>query len=131
MELHLKVIGFLLIGLSFIHVLFPKYFNWKEDLASLSLINRQMMKVHTFFLALIVFMMGVLCVSSPKLLLQTELGNIVALGLSIFWGIRLIFQLFVYSPKLWKGKVFETFVHIVFIFFWLYMTIVFWKVWIG
>ena len=39
MELQLKIIGILLISLSFVHVLFPKYFNWKNELKSLSLIT--------------------------------------------------------------------------------------------
>ena len=50
MEIHLKIIGTLLIALALIHLVFPKYFNWKTELQSLSLINRQMMSIHTFFM---------------------------------------------------------------------------------
>ncbi len=60
MELHLKIIGLLLMLLAFVHVIFPRYFEWKEELKSLSLINREMTYVHTFFIALIVLMFGVL-----------------------------------------------------------------------
>jgi len=56
MELHLKIIGSLLMVLSAAHAYFPRYFDWKSNLAPLSLINRQMMQVHTFFIALVVFM---------------------------------------------------------------------------
>ena len=51
MILHFKVIGTLLMGLALVHIIFPKYFNWKEELKSLSLINRQMMTIHTFFIS--------------------------------------------------------------------------------
>ena len=54
MELHLKIAGAILIFLGFMHIAFPKYFNWKKELSQLSLINNQMMYVHTFFLALTV-----------------------------------------------------------------------------
>lgn len=125
MEVHVRVIGFILIGLSLIHIIFPKYFNWKEDLAKLTLINREMMIIHTFFIAFVVFLMGVLCISAYQDLINTELGNIICLGMGLFWLVRLLIQLFGYSTELWKGKKLETIVHIVFSGFWLYFTVVF------
>ncbi|XMO85171.1 hypothetical protein AAFN75_10270 [Algibacter sp. AS12] len=125
MNIHLQIIGFLLIVLAMIHIVFPKYFNWKTELQSLSLINKQMFGVHTFFIALTVFLMGLLCLVSSEELITTSLGKTVCLGLAFFWGIRFVFQLFVYSSKLWKGKIFETITHIFFTFLWLYFTIIF------
>jgi hypothetical protein len=125
MELHLKIIGLLLIVLAFIHVSFPKYFNWKKELASLSLINNQMMYVHTFFVAIVVLLMGLLCFFCSADITNTKLGKQLSLGLFIFWGLRLIFQFFVYSPKLWRGKSFETAMHIVFSLLWIYLTAIF------
>lgn len=125
MEIHYKIIGFLLMALAIVHVIFPRYFNWKQELASMSLINRQMMQVHTFFIALTVFLMGLLCVVASQELITTPLGRIISLGLGIFWGFRLFFQFFVYSPKLWQGKPFETIVHILFSMIWGYLTTVF------
>ena len=131
MHIHLTIIGVLLIALALIHVIFPKYFNWKEELKHLSLMNRQMMTVHTFFIALMVFLIGVLCVTSTTELIETNLGKKVSLGIGIFWSIRLVFQLFVYSPKLWKGKRFETFTHILFTLFWIYFGTVFLSIYLG
>lgn len=125
MELHLKIIGALLIPLALVHIIFPRYFDWKQNLKSLSLINRQMMQTHTFFIATFVFGIGWLCFTAAPDLVATPLGRKVCLGLAIFWGLRLFFQLFVYSRELWRGKPFETVVHIVFTCFWLYMTVVF------
>lgn len=122
MELQIEIIGYLLIFLSCIHVIFPKYFGWKEDLAQLQQINRSMMKVHTFFIALTVFLMGLLCVTSAKDLLQTELGRKICLGLGLFWLIRLFFQFFIYPSSLWKGRRLETVIHIVAIVFWVFLT---------
>ena len=125
MEVHLKIIGVLLIVLALVHIVFPKYFNWGEELKSLSLINRQMMTVHTFFIALTVFLMGVLCLTSSTEILETNLGKKIALGLGIFWTVRLFIQFFGYSNELWKGKKFETSIHILFSFLWTYFSIVF------
>lgn len=128
MELHLKFIGWVLVLLALIHMVFPKYFNWRKDLALLSLINKQMMLVHTFFIALTVLLVGVLCITSASELQTTNLGKKISLGLGIFWGLRLFFQIFIYSPKLWRGKSFETIVHIIFTLFWIYLTYTFFSI---
>lgn len=125
MELHLKIIGIILLLLATLHLIFPKYFNWKQELSSLSLINRQVMYVHTFFIALIVLLMGILCICCAADIVNTTLGRQLSFGLFVFWGCRLIFQFFVYSPTLWKGKAFETAVHIAFSLLWAYLTTVF------
>ena len=125
MEIHYKVIGLLLIVLSIIHVIFPRYFNWSKELESLSLINRQMMYIHTFFVAFVVLLMGILCFTSATELLTTHLGKKVSFGFGIFWLARLYIQFFGYSADLWKGKPFETAVHILFSLFWAYFSIVF------
>ena len=125
METHYKIIGVSLVILALIHIIFPKYFNWDAELKTLSLINRQMIQVHTFFIALTLLLMGVLCIIGTHDLVETRLGKVISLGLGIFWGIRLFIQFFGYSPKLWRGKKFETTVHVLFSFFWTYLTIVF------
>lgn len=125
MEIHLKIVGVLLIFLALIHIAFPKYFAWKKDLAGLSLINKQMMLAHTFFVALTVFMMGLLCLFCSTELIETNFGRKILFGLGIFWVIRLFFQFFFYSKDLWNGKKFETSMHLLFTFFWIYFTAVF------
>jgi hypothetical protein len=125
MELHIKIIGILLILLSLVHSVFPKQFNWKQELSSLSIINRQLMYVHTFFIALVLFLIGLLCLTSASELVNTGLGKKFSLGLALFWIVRLYFQFFGYSSKVWKGKLFETIVHILFAVFWTYLSVVF------
>ena len=127
METHLIIIGYLFITLSFLHIFLPKYSNWKKELSQLSLFNKQIMQVHTFFIALTVLMMGILCITCAKEIATTSLGKKISFGLGIFWSIRLLSQLFWYSKKLWKGKNFETIIHILATSLWLYLTYVFFK----
>ncbi len=108
------------------HLGFHKYFNWKVELELVSLINRQMMIVHTLFIGLIVFLIGVLCFFHSSELLSSELGHTLSIGLALFWTLRLLVQLFGYSSKLWKGKAFETGIHILFLFLWTYLSSIFW-----
>lgn len=125
MELHLKIIGWLLIILALLHFIFPKYFKWKEECSTLSLINRQIMYVHTFFIAFMVFLIAVLCITSSKELVESTLGKKITLGLGIFWFIRLFVQFFGYSSKIWKGKIFETTIHILSSLLWAYLSLIF------
>lgn len=125
MQIHLQITGLLLMVLALAHIIFPRYFNWNKELKGLSLINRQMMTVHTFFIALTVFLMGALCMTSARELVETDLGNKIVLGLGIFWLSRLFFQFFVYSPALWRGKRLETSIHLLFASMWSYFSVVF------
>jgi hypothetical protein len=128
MTLHIKIVGSLLLLLSLMHVVLPRYFNWTQELSELSLINKQIMYVHTFFIAFIVLLMGLLCIYSSNELVSSPLGQHISLGLFVFWFTRLLFQFFVYSPKVWRGKKFETFVHVVFALVWSYFSFVFFLV---
>lgn len=132
MELHLNVVGILLILLALVHGVFPKYFDWSGDLAAISLFNRQLIYVHTFFIALVLLLMGALCLTSADEMISTPLGRKLALGLAVFWTIRLGVQFFGYSSTLWRGKKFETAVHILFSILWIYLSTVFFLVyWYG
>lgn len=130
MELHLKIIGILLMLLALIHVFFPGYFKWKTEFSVVSVINRQMMYVHTFFIALTVFLIGLLCFSSSSEMVSTNLGRKISFGLCVFCFTRLVIQFVGYSPALWKGKAFETTVHILFVVLWAYLSGVFLMVYI-
>lgn len=125
MELQLKIIGILFIALALVHVIFPKYFNWKSELSTLSIMNRQMMYIHSFFIAFVVLLMGILCLTSSNELVGTSFGKRIALGLGIFWSVRLVVQFFGYSSKIWRGKTFETTIHILFSIFWVYLSTIF------
>lgn len=128
MKLQIQIIGYLFILLSIVHIIFPKYFRWKEDLKQISLINRELMYVHTFFIAVTVFLMGLLCITASEDMIVTELGKKLSFGFGVFWFLRLLIQFFGYSSELWKGKIFETVVHILFSIFWIYTTVLFFSV---
>jgi hypothetical protein len=126
LDIHLKIVGVLMFGLVVINVFAPARFGWRKEMAKVSLLTRQVFFVHCFFIALLVGMWGVLCLFFTSTLLEpTSLAALVLAGLTVFWGIRLFMQLFVYDKRLWRGHRFNTVMHVVLSAVWLYFTAVY------
>jgi hypothetical protein len=122
---HLYIAGAILLLLALLHAFFPRQFGWHAELSCVSLLTRQIFFVHHFFIALTVGLMGLLTLSSAHELLAIPLGRRILLGFAAFWFLRLICQLFVYAPKLWLGKLFETTIQVAFTILWIYLSCVF------
>ncbi len=124
LELNFRLMGLTQIALALIHLGFEQRFDWKRDLAGISLLNRQLMYVHTFFVAFAVFLMGCLNLFAPAALLEpSSLSVWVAVGLAVFWAARFYTQFLVFDRRLWLGRGFETLAHVVFGFAWLWYTV--------
>jgi hypothetical protein len=125
-EWHLRVAGALQILLALLHLAFPKRFQWKEELARLSPLNRQIFIVHTFFICLVLVLIGTLSLLAANTLLEpSRLSRLVLGGITLFWALRLLCQFFVYDASLWRGQRFNTVMHGVFSLLWFYLTAVY------
>ncbi len=132
LEWHLRLAGALQIILALLHLTFAKRFRWTEELAHLSLLNRQIFHVHTFFICLVLVMIGALSLLAPSALLEpTALSRLILPGFALFWGLRLYCQWFVYDPALWRGQRFNTIVHGMCTLLWSYLAAVYAAVWLG
>jgi hypothetical protein len=118
---HLQIVGVLLLTLGSGHFFFGRYFGWNEELASLSLLTRQVFFVHSFFIALILVLLGICSVFyADTLLTPNALSPALLAGIVVFWVSRLLVQLFVYDSRIWRGRRFYTAMHIVFSLMWTY-----------
>jgi len=125
MQSLLEIAGALLVALALFHAFLPGHFKWRDELRSVTLLTRQIHYIHTFFIALTLLLTGLLCLADARELLHTPLGQKITLGLFVFWLCRLVIQFFGYSPALWKGKRFETAMHLLFSLLWVFFTLVF------
>lgn len=126
----LRLTGLGLIFLALMHVGFPRYFKWKEELRPLMQVNREMFIVHTVFIAVVLVLMGLPMLVAPQVLLERSgLGAWAGAGFCFFWLLRLIIQWFGYSWSLWRGKRFETIIHFLFTGLWFWLALVGWKLW--
>ena len=124
--LHLRVTGVLLALLVVVHAFVPGRLRWSDELPRLSLVNRQTFEVHTFFIVLVLALSSTLLLtSSDALLVPSQLSRAMLLGLTLFWGLRMLMQWFYYSPAVWRGNRFNTVAHYAFSTVWVYMTMTF------
>jgi len=123
---HLRTVGVLMALLALVNVFVPRRFKWREEMAGLSLLNRQIFQVHAMFLILILALFAALLLTSAAALLEpTPLARAILTGLTIFWGARMLTQWFYYSPAIWRGHRFHTVMHVLFSGLWVYVTGVF------
>lgn len=121
--LHFRIIGGIMAMLVVINLFVPRRFHWKEELSRVSLLNRQIFQAHTFFVVLLLALFSALFLTCAQALLEpTRLSRAVLIGLTIFWGLRMLMQWFFYSAEVWRGNRFHTVAHGVFSITWMYVT---------
>src|SRR6476660_4014756 len=97
LEWPLRVAGAGLILLALLHIPISRELKWTEEGRRLSPMNESVFHVHTFFVCLVLVIMGLPSLLTPEALLERSLlGKWTAVSWSVFWFIRLYCQWFVY-----------------------------------
>ena len=123
--LNLRIVGLIMAGLAVLNLFVPRRFHWQEEMARLSLLNRQIFQAHSIFLILTLAMFAALLLFCGRDLLEsTRLARAILIGLTIFWTLRMLMQWFFYSPEVWRGDRFKTLMHGVFSVTWVYVSAV-------
>jgi hypothetical protein len=123
--LNLRIVGLVMGALAVLNLFVPRRFNWREEMARLSLLNRQIFQAHSVFLILTLALFSALLLTCADALLEgTRLSRAILGGLTLFWGLRMLMQWFFYSPAIWRGHRFNTVMHCVFSATWVYVTLV-------
>jgi cation transport ATPase len=126
LHFHIQFVGALQIALALAHTTFTRRFNWKEETARLSLLNRQIFYVHTVFICVVLILFGLLSLfCTNELLARSRLAAFLLAGITFFWTLRWLFQFFIYDSRLWKGNRFNTNAHIFFSTVWTYFACVY------
>jgi hypothetical protein len=124
--LNLRIVGLIMAALAVLNLFVPRRFRWQEEMARLSLLNRQIFQAHSIFLILTLGMFAaLLLLCGPDLLEPTRLARAILIGLTTFWTLRMLMQWFFYSPEVWRGDRFKTVMHGVFSVTWVYVSGVF------
>jgi hypothetical protein len=100
----LRIAGGSLIVLSIFHAALWRSLNWSSEAERMSLLNARVFFVHTFFIAFVLFALGVLSLGRPDLLLApSELAKLLLSGIVLFWIARLVIQPLVFDRAMRAG----------------------------
>jgi hypothetical protein len=123
---HLRIVGVLMALVAVVNLFVPGRLRWREEMSRLSLVNRQIFQVHSFFIVLTVTLVSALLLTVGDTLLEpTRLSRAVLVGLTAFWALRMLAQWFFYSGEIWRGNRFNTVTHCIFSLAWVYVAVTF------
>jgi hypothetical protein len=99
--------GILHFGILLASAMVPRVLDWKRTLGKLDRLSQQVVWVHGAFIVLVIIGLGLLSVLFPgELAAGTPLARGVCLFIGLFWGARLILQLFVMDAKMYLTRAF-------------------------
>lgn len=87
------------LGFAIFHLGFWRIFRWKEDLVSLTRINRAIMQVLNLRLTFVFLVMAYVSFFHRTDLLGTGLGTALLTAFSLFWFLRMIEQVIFFGLK--------------------------------
>jgi len=87
------------VAFAIFHLMFWKLFRWKEDLASLSIINRAVMQILNLCLTFVFLIFAYISIFHVAELLTTGIGKTLLLLIAVFWFLRAIEQIVFFGLK--------------------------------
>lgn len=97
--------GILQLGVLIAAFLLPKVLDWNTNMPKLPKLQAQIFKVYAFYICFLIASLGTMSiVFADELLAGTTLTKSLCFFVAVFWGIRLMFQLFYYDPKGYLDK---------------------------
>ena len=106
METLLKVGGIYSFGFVVFHLMFRCIFNWKEDLRSLSLLNKAIMQVMNLSLTFAFVIFGYISLFHSAELIGSSLGHSLLTLIALFWLLRAVEQVVFFKLKHWGSVIF-------------------------
>ena len=96
----IRLAGALALGMAALNFVLPSKLGYRENLARLSPLVRQVFVVHSLYIVLVLVGMGAVCLLLPRELLSGEALPRALLGFSaLVWGLRLALQLLYYDRE--------------------------------
>jgi len=98
-EAMLFIGGFFNLGFAIFHLMFWRIFRWKEDLASLTRINRSVMQILNLCLTFLFFVMAYVSLFHSREMMTTSLGRTLLTAFALFWFLRMLEQILFFRIK--------------------------------
>lgn len=87
------------LGIAIFHLFFWRIFRWKEDLDSLTHVNRAIVQILNLCLTFLFFVMAYVSFFHPAELLAPPLGRTILISIALFWMMRLMLQVVFFGVR--------------------------------
>ncbi len=91
--------GIFHLALAVFHLFFWRIFHWKEDLASLTRVNRAIVQILNLCLTFVFFAAAYISFFHAAELLSAPLGRTILASIALFWILRLILQVVFFGAR--------------------------------
>jgi len=98
-ELFIISCGIFNISFGILHLFFWKIFDWKHDLPKLSFYNRATVQILNLRMIYVFLSVGAILILFRQSIMDTTLGNVILVGILLFWLGRLIEQFIFLKEK--------------------------------
>ena len=114
MKTLLETIAMLQVAIAMLNLFLVPLLKWKEELARVPLLLREVFQVHAWFISITVAIFGIItCRFADELSTGSNpLGRWLAASIGLFWLIRTVLQVTYYSGSHWRGHFGRTVVHV-------------------
>jgi hypothetical protein len=102
----IKLGGIYNFGFVVFHLMFWRLFRWREDLRSLSFLNRAIVQVLNLSLTFAFFAFGVLSFAFATAILESTFGRTFLILIALFWLARTIEQIVFFKLHHWGSRAF-------------------------
>ena len=114
MELLLKIVAAIQLGIAILNFFLPNILKWQADLERLPLLIQQVFYVHSWFISTILTIFAILTWRFNLEMISgtNSVAAWLAVSIGIFWLFRAILQITYYSSSHWLGNTGRTLAHI-------------------
>ena len=109
----LRFVAALQLGLAVLSFFLPRLMNWKDDIARMSPLVRDVFKIHSWFISITLVIWGVLTwrFGDEMAHAPTTMSRWLCAAIGLFWGIRCVLQWTHYDSSHWRGIPSRTVMH--------------------
>jgi hypothetical protein len=102
------------LGIAALNLFLPRLLGWKDDLARMPLLIREVFHVHAWFISVTLTIFAVMTwrFAGAMAVGASEECRWLAVCIGVFWAIRTVLQVTYYNSSHWRGRPGRTVIHV-------------------
>ena len=108
----LKVVAAGQLAIAILNLFLIRILEWREDLARMPLLLREVFHVHCWFISVTLTLFAVMTWRFAGEMTTSAACRWLAAGIGLFWALRTVLQVAYYSSSHWRGQKGRTAIHI-------------------